>query len=273
MVSLTRNFRNVKLSPVCFVMVLPYLMALEALENELGVGRYLQGVPMERQLENAQRSYVDQTQRIKSYKEMAVRLYNQQDELQQLLDLIPVYTAADYSVRKQAFETRKIAVQLGPTNGSHPALRQILATWEGDVPERSMNTEYKDDQKNLREDKDKYDKKMGKLLRYVKETTDAEINQLVLDEETRKVLWVLDGEVGPGELRVRPRAQVYTAVKEAITERLRGDAESTRSHIRDMLNDLPKVASYMGLNENLASIEAIRILIERHMERFGGAGA
>jgi hypothetical protein len=62
-------------------------------------------------------------------------------------------------------------------------------------------------------------------------------------------------------------------VKAAITERLRGDAESTRTYIRDMLNDLPKVASYMGLNENLAGIEAIRILIERHLERFGGAGA
>ncbi len=68
MVSLTRNFRNVKLSPVCFVMVLPYLMALEAFENELGVGRYLQGISMERKLENGERVYAEQTARIKSYK-------------------------------------------------------------------------------------------------------------------------------------------------------------------------------------------------------------
>ena len=228
---------------------------------------------MERKLENAQRAYVDQSERIKSYKEMALRVYDQSEELQQLSELVPLPTAANYGVRMQAFVNRKLAIQLGTDATKHAALGKILATWEGDMQERSINTECKDDEKNLREDKDKYDEKMGKLLKYVKDSTDSELNQLVLNEETRKVLWVRDGDEGPGELRVRPRSEIYMAVKEAITENLRGDAESTRSHIRDMLYDLPKVASYTGLKDNVASIESIRILLERHTERFGGSAA
>ena len=273
MSNLTRNFKEIKLTPVCFVMVLPFLLQLESHENALGVMRYLQGPSMERKLENAQKAHSDQSQQITLYKEMSQQHYDHAEELQELWDLVPVVTARDYAVRKNTFDTRNLAIKLGTNATQHADLRGILATWEGDVAERSINTELKDEEKNLREDKDKYDEKFGTLLKYIKDTTDPEINQLVLNEETLRVRWKRDGEEGLGEMRVRPRSEIYTAVKEAITENLRGDAESTRSHIRDMLYDLPKVTTYTGLKDNIAAIESIRILLERHTERFGGAAA
>jgi hypothetical protein len=95
----------------------------------------------------------------------------------------------------------------------------------------------------------------------MKSTLEEELKTIVLEEEDQRTNAGIS------------RALMHKRIKNRLKAELGGNPQATRISIREGLQTIQEMSTYMHLRENVKEIHIIYLMLEAHVKVYGGAPA
>ena len=114
---------------------------------------------------------------------------------------------------------------------------------------------------NLAVEKRLVDKGFGTVTAWMKSTIEEELRTMVIEEEAKRSTEGIS------------RALMHKRIRNRMKDELGGNPQATRIAIRDGLQVLPEMHTYMDLRANVMKIHKIYLLLDEHVRLYGGTAA
>jgi hypothetical protein len=140
-------------------------------------------------------------------------------------------------------------------------LVELNKVWDGMETEAKILDNMTKKANNLTVEKRLVDKGFGTVTAWIKSTVEEELRTVVLEEEAKRSTEGIS------------RALMHKRIKNRIKDELGGNPQATRISIREGLHSLPEMSTYQHLRENVMEIHRIYLLLEAHVQMYGGTAA
>jgi hypothetical protein len=272
------DFERQPLGSTDFLRAVAWKGYIDSVVGQEGIERYLEGVPLEEQIANCERTYTSYAERLDQHRLYEVRYNAGRINYEAAM---AAETAARVTAEADGATDEEAATLAGATalrvglyeimlggvadaNGvvDNSVILNIIMTWEGVISERENLRERKNDLALLKKDRVVHDKAFGAVMKALKDSTGHELRAIILREE------ILRND----QRQMRPKSVIFESVMEKLMEELEGEPQATRAHILASLSLVPPCSTWIELRDILSRLNYAKILMTQHLLMYPADG-